>query len=1045
MRGHRAVAMIATVALVLAAWVTVSATDAEMYFSADRNGEQRVTEIREGSELWLVVYDPDEDIDCDVRDKIWTDIKVVDAKTGAYIVWDSVPHGGEPSSDPPHRGHFPGNDAGSLAYDYLEETGAKTGLFASKRPFQFGSRVSFSSNPRLHAHITGPYGGSPGAAVVPTDFQWGGYLYSDLIPRDGFGDDRVWVSPFFAAAPPAFWYEFVDSTLPATHVPPGAAFLPGDIPAVAEFQTDYTLGRLENMDTIMGLYQDQNDDSDIAIALAKITDSRSSLSWSREVYRDGNESASITITDDDENLNCNAVEYVPVFVIVNPGAWNPVDNPPPETRTRSANNFCMLKRYGGVVDTNIPATVGPMAMDWFNIYDSGLGIFLPEVDLAADGSDQPNEIGSYYIQYPNANNIVVVPNVTTFDTASDSGVTRCMFYAQETGANTGVFEFHINSLRRDLGFRSFRVGDVLAAYYVDPNDQDDFSLGTASISDDLCTSTTTFTDADREPRSVLWLGRDAVYVEVVDRNANVDTCCPETVIVHICDPHEVDDSEWLILHETSSDSPVFFSEQGVELSTVWDALGVGLAGTHGGYQLQLDNWRLEGFNEDVIYARYNDVAYTAAATASVGDTVILPPDGEFPPTIQATRAEGDISFAVAEIGDTQVVTDGVASMIFLDREGNRVDRYLNSSGVFVEVEDPDQDEDPFRRERIDAYWDGLDGLYDSGQNTPFAPVNAAPDSYPSAPAPRTHPVNDLLGYDYMLDLEPLPTLAPDVPADTSHPKLYVFNPRSGRWAAFDLLETGVDTGIFRSTVCIDLVSQYEAVPTLDVLPGDTIIAFYQDPSNHSDNAWISIKVSCGGGSVPGTQSSVAFVDADGTPVDRIMDTDPVNVRVVDPSHGAATRLAEALEIDGERFDITVSPDGPAGTFFALGLPLDLVAGQTVTATYTDPTDPLDQSSGTVLVISSVFELTRFVVDPNPFQDEVRFGFEGTGVPATFSVSVYDLRRRLLWTEQAEYVMDLVWDGRNLDGEPVGKGAYVYVVTAADEERSYTEKDVLVRY
>jgi hypothetical protein len=86
-----------------------------------------------------------------------------------------------------------------------------------------------------------------------------------------------------------------------------------------------------------------------------------------------------------------------------------------------------------------------------------------------------------------------------------------------------------------------------------------------------------------------------------------------------------------------------------------------------------------------------------------------------------------------------------------------------------------------------------------------------------------------------------------------------------------------------------------------------------------------------------------------------------------------------------------------------------------------------------------------VLDPNPFQEEVTFGFEGSGVPAMLSVSVYDLRRRLLWTEQAEYVTELVWDGRNLDGDSVGKGAYVYVITASDDENSYTEKDVLVKY
>ena len=1037
MKGHRTAGALAAALLVIAVTSVVWATDAEMFFAADKNGTERVTEIREGTQVWIAVYDPDEDIDCDDRDKIWTEIKVVDAKTGAYIVWDSRNAAGVPGP-PPHRGHSPGNTAGSLAFDYLEETGASTGLFTSSRPFRFGSRAVFGSNPRLHAHIVGPYQGAFGGAVVPTDFQWGGYLYSDLRPpaATGFGDNRVWVSPDPLVAPP-FHYSMVDATVPATHVPPGAAFLPGDVPVVALFGIDYTLGRFENLDTIMGLYQDQNDDSDIAITLAKILDTRSSVFWDQDVYPDGNESATITVIDDDENLSCDAVESVPVFIIVNPGTWNPLDG-----ARQSATTFCALKRYGGVMDTLVPAGVGPMAIDWFNAYDSGLGTFLPAVNLAADGSNQPNAAGSYYIQYPNALNTLVIPNVTTFDTASNSGVTRCMFYAVETGANTGVFELDLNSLLLDLGFASFAVGDVLVAYYVDPNDQDDFALATAAITDDLCRSETAFTDVNRDPMPVMWLGRDPIYLEVQDRNANVDSCCPEQVLVHICDPHEVDDAEWLILDETSSNSPIFFSNVGVELSTVWDALGVGLMGANGGYQLQLDNWRLEGFNEDVIYARYNDVTYTAAAMAGVGDLDTTPATGQFPPTILATRVEQDVSFALARIGDTQVVVDGVANMYFLDRQGNRVDHYANTDCLFVEVVDPDQNEDVHRRERIDGHWDRLLVGNERGQNTPFAPVNAAPGSYPTAPAPLTHPVNERLGFDNMFDLAPLGP----APSDLSNPKLYALNPRNGLWGAFDLLETEIGSGVFRSTICIDLVSQYLTVPTLGVLPGDTIVAFYQDPSNHSDNAWVAIKVSCGGGgAAPGTLSTTTFVNERGEPVETISDIDLVNVRVSDPSHAGAAELLGALTVGEETFDLVASPGGPDGTFIAYGLVLDLLAGETLIASYTDPSDSQDRSSDVIQVTSGVFNLEGFVIDPNPFREAVTFTFEGTGIPDTLQATVYDVGRRLVWTATGQFVTELVWDGTNRNGDRVSKGAYVYVLTATSEEESYTEKDVLVRY
>jgi hypothetical protein len=150
-----------------------------------------------------------------------------------------------------------------------------------------------------------------------------------------------------------------------------------------------------------------------------------------------------------------------------------------------------------------------------------------------------------------------------------------MFFAQETGVNTGVFQLNLNSIRDDLGFRSLRVRDVLVAYYLDPNDEDDFKLATAYIAEKQH-STTAFTNAARQDKDTFWIGRDPVYVMVVDENANVDNCCPEQVVVHICDPHQEDDVEWVILDETGMASSVFATSMGTQLLPVWDAMGVGV-------------------------------------------------------------------------------------------------------------------------------------------------------------------------------------------------------------------------------------------------------------------------------------------------------------------------------------------------------------------------------------------------------------------------------------------------------------------------------------
>jgi len=300
-------------------------------------------------------------------------------------VWKSyLDSGGADTSDPangtgnsefwdidyvPHKGHWPGTSAGWLGADYLEETGSSTGVFASSRPFM-GTRVAFDEDGRHQTHIVGPYEGAIGGVVTPTDFEWGGYLYADG-DDDDHGDDRIWVN---------YAQKFVISTDTDKEFPDNDAYLPPGDPDAVVVDEDYILGRFENMDTLVGLYIDQNDRSDTALAMLKITDTEAVLEWGREVYRDANEAAMIRVIDPDENLNCNASEMVPVFVIVNPGSWNPL-------KQTSANDFCMLKRYGGVEDLLGTVQDPTMPIVWYSMYDSGLTT--AEVDLATDGSNQP--------------------------------------------------------------------------------------------------------------------------------------------------------------------------------------------------------------------------------------------------------------------------------------------------------------------------------------------------------------------------------------------------------------------------------------------------------------------------------------------------------------------------------------------------------------------------------------------------------------------------------------------------------------------------------
>ena len=562
-------------------------------------------------------------------------------------------------------------------------------------------------------------------------------------------------------------------------------------------------GRFENMDTIVGLYQDPDDETNVALTTAKILDAQATISWDQDVYEDGARSAIITITDVDENLSPTEVEYVPVFVLVNPGSWNPVVEGSP-------TNFNALLRSGGVDSRGAPIYE---PIRWHNIYGNS------------------NSDSVYYVQYPTEGNVV------EFDTSARDGVTRVAYYAEETAANTGVFRLALDSIAGDLGFSGLQARDVLAAYYLDPNDSDDFALATAYIEEHEHPEIA-FTDSDRVDQNVYWIGRDLVYVEVTDDDAN-ENYYPEQVVIEICNPHGGADSEWVILDEASSNSPVFFTFAAMQLLPVWDAVGVGgitelvkaedfndweylAVETQGGFQLQLDNWRVEAFNEDSIYARYSGAVYANSSLGELGD---YDADTALPPEIEQIRASNAIAFAVAKIPDTQVFDGQTTQMWFLDRRGNRVSGDVSSDCVFIEVIDPDQDEDQYRRERIDGFWDG-------GQNLPVGP-RALNEFDCGTSTELDHPVNRLLGSTNIFN-------------DGDSPNVYVLNPRNGRWAAPDILETGVATGDFVSTICLDLLSFHECAPSLDAVPGDTIIAVYQDPSNHSDSAWISIKYQLNG-------------------------------------------------------------------------------------------------------------------------------------------------------------------------------------------------------
>jgi len=241
------------IAVLLVALFALSAmaTDAEVYLASDSSGQNRVTLIQEGDEVWIVVYDPDENIDCDDLDKISPEIKIMDPKTGAYILWQNTGLAFDPNNP------NPANE------DYLVETGPDTGVFVSNRSFQIGTRDTYNT-PRLNTHVVD----DTDAGFNAQCFIWGNYLYDTAVAGlfNVAGDDRG----YFDGA-----RQFQNGVMPA--------FVPADgtqvLPSEADDADDYLIGRFENNDTLVLAYQDVNDASDVAVSQAKIIDTKSTISW----------------------------------------------------------------------------------------------------------------------------------------------------------------------------------------------------------------------------------------------------------------------------------------------------------------------------------------------------------------------------------------------------------------------------------------------------------------------------------------------------------------------------------------------------------------------------------------------------------------------------------------------------------------------------------------------------------------------------------------------------------------------------------------------
>jgi len=504
--------------------------------------------IREGESFCLVVQDPDKGA-CGIS-KFKAAVVIFDIKTGAYI-------------DLPEE-TFQEFKVGSGIFFWADGAGRK-------RTVQVGGRKSLTDVTEMEHTL--------GSSL----WQEGNWEYVDEDMEASFA--RGLMGDFSGTFPAAkkvvrFQYTHYDADLDGKS---------------AEAPVS---GRFENMDTLIAIVADLSDRRNVAAAQIKIWDTSSALTVSPTPFNYGCrascETITVTITDPDENLYPDKIEAVPFFVIVNPGGFATDDETKIPPSTDRVTEICSLLTFGGALSQSRGSLYGPgdpifQPIRWYNIYDAPVTYKLKSVSQG-----KLEDVPSRYIDYPNS---WLDPDVVSAN--GGIGLGRVLFYAWETGPNTGVFQYKFGSLeqlQRALGFCTFPLGTTIAFHYIDPNDFDDFSLAWAEVGD-RPHSRIYITNAQGIPITQIRIG-EAIYVKVLDADANIEGCCTDEVTVHLCGPHG--DCEWWFgIPEVGNNTGVFFSQSGMKLLPVWDAVG--------GYQLVWFSGTFEAYNEDTILVRYNSV------------------------------------------------------------------------------------------------------------------------------------------------------------------------------------------------------------------------------------------------------------------------------------------------------------------------------------------------------------------------------------------------------------------------------------------------------
>jgi len=459
-------------------------------------------------------------------------------------------------------------------------------------------------------------------------------------------------------------------------------------------------------------------------------------------------------------------------------------------------------------------------------------------------------------------------SVTNFVQDLGPGETKEWSYRATAGMAPGVFT--ITGMARATGVEPIRLDSpvevaavpVVGPGLADPNDMSDFTLDMADIAEPN-PSTVAFTDEAGREKAQFRIGEE-FFITVRDVDANIDSDRVEKVYVDIVDVHAGREMG-LELVETGTNTGVFRNTDYIKIVPVDSDIG----------QRELAGEDVPGYiavyNRDHLYVRYQDWVDPSLDTF-------------------------DIVFAVAEITDTEVFDGkGTVNIAFTSDLQEPVDRYKIGEDLFVQVTDPDQNESYDLVDTLEVVVKDLNTgdeevitLEETGPNTgvffsraglplrrpvegikpgdgtlqvedrdlifayyqdpsnpgDFALTKAEILPRPIVPlkTPSTTRFTDAQGRDvaYYVVGDTVYVTVDDrdenrtagVPDVIDEGALWVENPRTGVKVTVKLVETGPDTGVFRSEPIT--TGEPGSGAMIEVQPSDTLRATYTDPDDPED-------------------------------------------------------------------------------------------------------------------------------------------------------------------------------------------------------------------